>query len=76
MLTEKDGRSIGSHSATSATGQTMNQSRSQSQAGVKSLDVIAAAAMQPPKPQWAKDGPREYMMSLVDPQFANSYKSQ
>ncbi|KAI1745883.1 hypothetical protein F4680DRAFT_2550 [Xylaria scruposa] len=31
----------------------------------KSLDVIAVAAMQPPKPQRAKGGPREYMMSFT-----------
>ncbi|KAJ8123234.1 hypothetical protein ONZ43_g765 [Nemania bipapillata] len=31
----------------------------------KSLDVIAVAAMQPPDPQRAKSGPREYMMSFT-----------
>lgn len=31
----------------------------------KSLDVIAVAIMQPPDPQRAKSGPREYMMSFT-----------
>lgn len=31
----------------------------------KSLDVIAVAVMQPPDPQRAKGGPREYMMSFT-----------
>ncbi|KAI0865130.1 hypothetical protein F4860DRAFT_510294 [Xylaria cubensis] len=31
----------------------------------KSLDVIAVAAMQPPKPRRAKGGPREYMLSFT-----------
>ncbi|KAJ2995341.1 hypothetical protein NUW58_g1294 [Xylaria curta] len=31
----------------------------------KSLDVIAVAVMQPPDPQRAKAGPREYMMSFT-----------
>ncbi|KAI1122125.1 hypothetical protein F5Y10DRAFT_254773 [Nemania abortiva] len=31
----------------------------------KSLDVIAVAVMQPPDPQRAKNGPREYMMSFT-----------
>ncbi|KAI0106392.1 hypothetical protein GGR51DRAFT_167920 [Nemania sp. FL0031] len=31
----------------------------------KSLDVIAVAVMEPPEPQRAKSGPREYMMSFT-----------